>query len=398
MRRFFLCFFMIVLLPNTVQSASNFKVSFIRDGDVWIYENGKETKIPSSNEASEPVWSKNGSYIAYKNGKSLMAASVKGKQTEIEKNVQSYQWSPTGMELAYISNNILTIYNVKQKKKSHVALGVNQFSWFPDGEKFLITESATLSPRGWGAVKLYTVEKNANLDIKKVEPFATLPHPSDSFFAYTTSEFKWSENGHWISFLAIPTASMSADGNTLCVITSEGKAFQTIGTMLNVSNWFKWSPHQQELAFINGEGRIATENKTFTLKEMPVFKEHIFTPKGFADWDFTWAADKQIIISRVQESDWSNDVKKRPLPSLYTINLSKNEQEKLTNPLKGWGDYAPTYINHSKQTLWIRTNRKRANIMSGSAKQEKVLIKDIDVPANYYDLYRWSDVFTVYEP
>ncbi|MGK0699821.1 TolB family protein [Priestia flexa] len=159
MRRFFLCFFMIVLLPNTVQSASNFKVSFIRDGDVWIYENGKETKIPSSNEASEPVWSKDGSYIAYKNGKSLMAASVKGKQTEIEKNVQSYQWSPTGMELAYISNNILTIYNVKQKKKSHVALGVDQFSWFPDGEKFLITESATLSPRGWGAVKLYTVEK-----------------------------------------------------------------------------------------------------------------------------------------------------------------------------------------------------------------------------------------------
>lgn len=118
MRRFFLCFFMILLLPSTVESASNFKVSFIRDGDVWVYENGKETKLSSTNEASEPIWSKHGAYIAYKNGESLMVASVKGKQIEIEKDVQSYQWSPTGMEIAYISNDILTIYNVKQKKKA----------------------------------------------------------------------------------------------------------------------------------------------------------------------------------------------------------------------------------------------------------------------------------------
>ncbi|TYR81870.1 TolB domain-containing protein [Priestia megaterium] len=389
----------VLIFPLSAEAAHTIKASFVRDGNVWSYQNGEEKQLSFSNHAKQPEWSFNGQYIAYMEKNHLMLTSLNGEKIKVEEDVHTYEWSPTSEELAYVSNNILFFYNVKTKKKAHVSVGVDQFSWFPNGEKFLLTSAATLTPRGWGAVKLYTVDKYANLDVKKVEPFATLPAMTDSFFAYTTSSFKWSANGQWISFLAIPTASMSADMNTLCVITKEGKAFQPIGKMLNVTSWFKWAPKTQELAFIDGEGRFATENKKFTLKEMPVFKEHTFTPKGFADWDFTWQNDKKVIISRVVEAEWSNEQAKRPLPSLYSINLQTNKQMKITNPGRGIGDYAPIYDHSSKQIVWIRTNRKQANVIGRKSddNKDKTLIVDIDVPGNYYELYRWSEVFSLYE-
>ncbi|WCF10833.1 hypothetical protein NDS46_13720 [Paenibacillus thiaminolyticus] len=38
---------------------------------------------------------------------------------------------------------------------------------------------------------------------------------------------KWvGEGGQWIAFIAVPTASMPADGNTLCLLSAEGRASQ----------------------------------------------------------------------------------------------------------------------------------------------------------------------------
>ena len=36
---------------------------------------------------------------------------------------------------------------------------------------------------------------------------------------------------------------------------------------------------------------------------------------------FTWVNDTSLIVSRVRESEWSNDPKKRPKPSLYYLTL-----------------------------------------------------------------------------
>ncbi|MDO6847582.1 TolB domain-containing protein [Priestia megaterium] len=395
-----LCLLFLMLFPMQINAANTVKVSFIRQGNLWVYDNGTERQLSYARHASMPQWSSHGDIVAYAENDSLMIAPLKGKPLLVEHDVTHYQWSPLAEELAYISNGILVYYNVKTHEKKRVAVGVDQFSWFPEGDRFLIASAAALAPTGWGPVKLYTVSKYAGLDVKKVEAFTTLPAENDSFFAYTTSSFKWSPNGQWISFIAIPTASMSADANKLCIITKEGKAFQVVGDMLNVPNWFKWSNEEQVLAFINGEGRFATENKKFTLKEMPVFKEHVFTPKGFADWDFTWTEKDNIIISRVPEAGWSNDEKKRPLPFLYSMNVKTNKQSQFTFPQKGLGDYAPVYHKATNQTMWIRTNRKQANLLTRvkDTKNDKVLISGLDLPGNYYELYRWNEVFSVYSP
>ena len=55
---------------------------------------------------------------------------------------------------------------------------------------------------------------------------------------------------------ASPTASLAMDSNTLCVISSKGTHFRTLGNMLWFKDWMKWAPSANQLAYISGEGRF----------------------------------------------------------------------------------------------------------------------------------------------
>ena len=56
------------------------------------------------------------------------------------------------------------------------------------------------------------------------------------------------------------------------------------------------------LAYIEGSGRVALENKHLKVKELPALQQNIFTPKGYVDWDFVWKNDRVIIVSRAKEA------------------------------------------------------------------------------------------------
>ena len=57
------------------------------------------------------------------------------------------------------------------------------------------------------------------------------------------------------------------------------------------------------LAYIEGSGRVALENKHLKVKELPALQQNIFTPKGYVDWDFVWKNDRVIIVSRAKSRD-----------------------------------------------------------------------------------------------
>ena len=40
--------------------------------------------------------------------------------------------------------------------------------------------------------------------------------------------------------LAVPTASWSADSNTLCLVRADGSRFEKVDQMLLNTQWFKW--------------------------------------------------------------------------------------------------------------------------------------------------------------
>ncbi|MCP1125262.1 hypothetical protein NKR74_18395 [Bacillus sp. 3103sda1] len=141
------------------------------------------------------------------------------------------------------------------------------------------------------------------------------------------------------------------DSKTLCITGADGNKFEAVDHMLIQSKWFQWAPSKNILAYIEGEVHFTVENKHLKLKELPAFQQATFTPKGYVDWDFTWNSATLIVISRAKETEWSNDPKQRPQPSLYQINVANAQQRQITIPPKGYGDYYPYYIKRTNQLL-----------------------------------------------
>ena len=79
--------------------------------------------------------------------------------------------------------------------------------------------------------------------------------------------------------LAVPTASWSADSNTLCLVRADGSRFEKVDQMLLNTQWFKWAPANNILAYIEGSGRVALENKHLKVKIASTSAEHIYTER-----------------------------------------------------------------------------------------------------------------------
>ena len=154
----------------------------------------------------------------------------------------------------------------------------------------------------------------------------------------STSEFKWSNDRKWLSFLLVPTASLSADGNTLCVLSADGKSFHRTDEMLNEEAWYQWGPYIGLLGYISGVGREANSNKKLRVLMVPSMNNETFTPKGYVDRDLTWQNNRTLYVSRSKESSEGN-LSQRPMPSLYKINLANNKQTPITSPGKKNGDF-----------------------------------------------------------
>lgn len=113
-----------------------------------------------------------------------------------------------------------------------------------------------------------------------------------------------------------------------------------------------WTPEVNSLAYIEGGGRIVFgfKNKHLKIKDVPASKT--LTPKNYAELGFTWISDDKLAVSRVRETEWSNDIMKQPLPQLYLVSVSNTVQERLT--LAG-GNYDPFSIRSAAKLAWYKS-------------------------------------------
>lgn len=349
-----------------VSADSPLKATFIRDHQLWIKEGENEIQLTEDQYVSSPKWSFDGRFIAYlagiKNGEKQHLTIYDSKSNE---NYQPYQeietnyfkWSPTSNQLAYTVDGILNVTKVKNGRPQgfeNVALGVSNFEWFPNGDSFIVSSQSDLVPTGWGPVPLFKVPLDTNLDTKKIQPFYTIQTNLDDLFAIDTANFKWSADGKWLSFLAIPTASWSNDSNTLCVISSVGDNFQVIGKMLGFEDWIKWAPLKNQLAFISGEGRFFVENKNTAIADISTLATHKeYTPKGYVDLDLEWFSSEEIIVARSKDNkNWNEGPVPTMYTSLYTIDLKTDEQEQITFPKENEIDSTPQVVGDV--ITWVR--------------------------------------------
>ena len=393
-------------VPTVQAETKNIQVAFIRNHNLWIKIDGNEKQITKGEYITKPKWSHDGKWIAYAKGEEqnqleLYRVADGKKVVPSQTEATNYQWSPAENIIAFEFTSTLNTFDAEKKNATfeNVSSGVGDYAWYPDGKKFLVSSEAQLLPTGWTGAQLYEVQKDAGMNPNKMKHLYTLPSMQEDFLAYIASDFKWSPNQKWIAFLAVPTASWSADSNTLCLLKADGSYFEKVDQMLLNSQWIQWSPSKNILAYIEGSGRFALENKHLKIKELPALQQEKFTPKGYVDWDFTWQDNELITLSRAKEMEWSNEEEKRSLPSLYQVNIQSNRQRQITTPSKKYGDYNPLYIKSENQLTWMRSDRKKADmwLANGDGSKAKKWIENIDVPQWYYEKWNWEEVISVKE-
>lgn len=348
------------------------RAAFIREGNLWLYFNEKEQKITTSgNVIGEAEWSHDGKYLVYQKTApsplneeeqqtEIWVYHVKnGKEQQIFYNGYSPSWNPHKNLLAYLDFRTLDLSDLKGF--FNVELGVDAYQWFPKGNGFLLSTSGNLEADGWKSTKLYKKyiqPPYKNIELAASKPFFLLPKEvgigDNKIMPINASDFSFSPSGKWISFIASTTASISMDSNMLCILSMDGKKFEVVDEIIWQVGKPKWAPSKDTLAYIEGGGRLVfgLNNKKLKTKDMPA--SGVYTPKHFADLDFDWLDNESLVVSRIPEAEWNNDLSKQPRPTLYAILTKTNSQKKITNPTKGYGDYQPKFIPSLQKITWFR--------------------------------------------
>lgn len=386
-------------LSKNISAEVPLTAAFVRDNQLWIKQGDKETQLTHSQYVYLPKWSYDGRFIAYIDGDEqgektdLFIYDMLKKesyQPYVKVEASDFHWSPNKNQLAYNDRGLLNVTKMEDGRPQgfeNVSLGVSGFEWFPNGKEFIVSAQSQLLPTGWGPIELFKIPVDANLNKEKMTHFYTI-HTNDDLFAISAGNFKWSQDGKWISFLGEPTASWSMDSNPLCVLSSEGKIFHEVGKMLGFKNWFKWAPTKNQLAYISGEGRFFVENKRTKIAEMPVsLQQKEYTPKGFVDLDLEWFSPDKVIVARAKENkEW----KEGPVPTMFTrlylIDVKSNVQKQMTSPGENIREEDPQVIN--QYITWVRHTANELNgdvwVKNGLRGTEEKWIENVDDAPEFY--------------
>lgn len=394
---FFILFISCFSFSQLTSAEVPLKAAFIRDNQLWMVEGEKEQQLTTGRHVYSPKWSQDGRFIAYldgdKNGETTYLYVYDTKQKRSYQpyetiETRNFQWSPVSNQIAYNAGGVLNvtkIVNGRPKGFENVSLGVSDFVWFPDGKEFIVSAQSNLLPTGWEPVHLFKVPIDANLNEKKIKPFYTIKTNTNDLFAINASYFKWSADHNWVSFLAIPTASWSNDSNTLCVLSSKGNQFQSVGKMLWYEDWIKWAPRENKLAYISGEGRFLVQDKKTKVADIPILNQQKeYTPKGYVDLDLDWLAQEEVIVARAKENkEWEEG----PVPTMYTslfvINILSGEQKQITFPKSGELDSNPQVVE-SFITWYRKGNQGDIWIKKGIDGHDDLWLKDVDIAPVFY--------------
>ncbi|WP_335869478.1 translocation protein TolB [Bacillus sp. 2205SS5-2] len=401
MRFLLLLVFLIISFSTRVDAEIPLKAAFIRDHQLWMVEGEVEIQLTTGRDVYSPKWSKDGRFIAYldrdqQQGKNYLYLYDTEKKESYQPyktiETRNYKWSPTTNQLAYNAGGVLNVTKTKNGRPEgfeNVSLGVSDFTWFPNGKAFIVSSHSNLLPSGWEPVHLFTVPVDAKLDLNKIQPFFTIPTNTTNLFAINAQYFKWSSDGKWVSFLATPTASLSNDSNTLCVLSSEGKNFQVLGKMLWFKDWMKWAPTKNQLAFIAGEGRFFVENKKTTIADIPTMNTRKeYTPKGYVDLDLVWFSPDEVIVARAKENkEWKEGGVPTMFTRLYLINLKSGDQRQITFPDNKMVDDTPQVVGGGYITWFRKKGRERQGDVLYKKKvnaSEEMWIKKVDSAPVFY--------------
>lgn len=403
------------------------RLAVIRQGDLWVLEGGKEPlRLTGDGCNISPAWSPDGKWLLFykydpsekwerKNSLWVARAGSGGVyNVEPEKQVLDARWSPAANSLAYLTarqdesfrSEDFKLAEISDKGPGEplllkdVSEKVINFCWFPTGEKLVYTTAdenpnikenlaIKVIPSGGGEAKTFlTVEP-------EFLPDAGHPPSPSSYLG----GLKFSPNTFDLSFFRYPrSASLTADGVSLYVTSTEGKAPRHVATMLAYPEWVDWSPGGDLLAFIEGGGREALFNKRLSI--LPVHRPDLavtVTPEGYVDRDPAWSPEgKFIAVSRAKSSRGISGREEWPPSSIWLVKPDGSGARQISadGETPECSDYHPWWAGGGKSLLWVRVQGEKASIrQAGADGENKCQVYDgLDIPRHYYGAFKWDEV------
>ena len=371
---------------------------------LWLKVDDKEEKLTKEKATYNypPQWSFDGKMLLYQKEVAGNIIDTKGTSNElwvydvttkkhrrIFRDGSNPKWSPTENIVAFSAVGVLNIADLEHFY--NIALGVDDYAWQPDGKGFIASSSATPRPDGWTHPILYTISiegyQNRNILTKNAKKLFIIPKELGKddvkILSIGAGSFTYSPNKQWIAFVVSPTASWSMDSDMLCVISVDGKNFEVIDE-LNQEAILKWAFTKNLLGYIAGGGRIVFgfKNKDLKVTELPADQTVTLTPKNYAEMGFSWVDNASLIVSRVPETEWSDEANKRPKPVLYLLSLTDPKQIQITRPPKGQGDFTPIFLPSINKITWTRQSdlvslKGDLWVANPNGDQAKVWVRDI---------------------
>jgi TolB protein len=232
------------------------KVLVAKEGNIWLLTQDSFKQISSGGKSRQPVWSPDGGRIAFVqvdgNSSDIWVMNADGSGAKVRTPFKSANlrashwafqpvWSPDGSQIAYVSEEAsfdlaLWVMNADGSGRRQVALldaytgGLDTPSYSPDGLRVAFTAYRNGSPQIWSL----TLKTGAWTQLSK--------NGGGSYDA------AWSPDGTHIAYVARENGK-----NDVWVMGEDGSAPVKVSTS-GLCRSPAWSPDGTSLAYLNGQG------------------------------------------------------------------------------------------------------------------------------------------------
>jgi len=160
---------------------------------------------------------------------------------------------------------------------------VADWAWTPDGQGLAISLPRT-EERPW------RLERISLQGQRELLAGGEAGLSREGIYTWAPYGLTWSPDGRYLAYyLLANSSSLNADGVPLEVLdVVEPQKRITLGPCLPYRQWLAWSSQGNQLAFIQGAGREATENKRLTVLTLPGGRLTAHGQEGWVDSQPCW--------------------------------------------------------------------------------------------------------------
>ncbi|CAM5787207.1 MULTISPECIES: TolB family protein [Brevibacillus] len=408
------------------------RVAFTSNAQLWLLDGSdpkaKPKQITTTGAVEIAGWSPDGKWLFYlhnqnpadaSSGNVLWAVKADGSgafQVDPRRVLEKPKWASDAKTFAYMVQSTQTggpdnayspefvvarLDGERVQKLLEQRREIEDFAWLPDGKRLLVSVPAAKG-------RPITLELT-DLAGKKLAAYALggPPNVEEGIYPYSAEGLTLSPDGKRVAYyVRVSSGSLSADGVSIQLfdLTKPDRKPVEIGVGLAYPEWFSWSPDSSRLAFIDGSGRIATENKHLTLADKDGKIVHAGQP-GKVDALPRWpekAADSLYFARGFENAKWLGNYDPKQLLISGQRIWMRDTQGRALPVTKGPEGTADTYPHPSpdgKQLIFVRLDgAEHGSVYARTTDgQEKELVRHVTGDPGYYANYlpEWVGVYWI---